>query len=224
MRTNNHEMHGIFPCPIYVVKRDSNLSVEEEAEIEDIIKERKHNVGEIDYRIDNFYMFGKPVREGKVAQEGRLKDLKEFCELHIDAYVKEVLNPKEENELDFFITQSWINVVEPGGNIDQHYHANSIISGAFYISTEKDDKITFSEPNIQLKEPLKIEPKEFNIWNSRIWYFPVAVNELILFPSWLGHRVDINENQTSNRISISFNVFAKGNFGIKGTLNELILK
>ena len=35
------ELHGIFPCPVWVAKRDSNLSSLEDKDIEDIIKEGK---------------------------------------------------------------------------------------------------------------------------------------------------------------------------------------
>ena len=201
---------NIFPCPVYIVKRDSNLTFDEEKEIEDIIKEGTRKVGDQDFYTDNFYIF-----------DTKLKNLKEFCEEQIKIYVKEILNPKR--ELDFYITQSWINVVEPGGNIKYHYHANSIISGAFYVSTEEDDKIMFREPNSQIKETLKIEPEEYNVWNSNNWSFPVNNNVLIIFPSWLGHEVQPNEKATINRISFSFNVFARGSLGEERQLNELIL-
>ena len=51
----------------------------------------------------------------------------------------------------------------------------------------------------------------------------VSNYQLVLFPSWMKHGVDVNPS-TKNRISISFNTFAKGNFGEKETLNELILR
>ena len=39
MTNQTSEMHSIFPCPVHITKRDSNLSSKEEKEIEDIIKE-----------------------------------------------------------------------------------------------------------------------------------------------------------------------------------------
>ena len=153
---------------------------------------------------------------------GKLKKLKQFCEQHIKIYVKEVINPRE--ELDFYITQSWINVTKPGEYHHQHSHQNSIISGVFYVSTEEDDRITFSDPNAKVKELIKFEKKAYNLWNSSTWFFPSITNELILFPSWLNHRVDPNEKATTDRISISFNTFIKGTLGIRKELTELILK
>ena len=53
--------------------------------------------------------------------------------------------------------------------------------------------------------------------------FKPEVGKLLVFPSWLKHGVEPNEKATTDRISIAFNVFAKGNFGERGSLNELIL-
>ena len=115
-------------------------------------------------------------------------------------------------------------MVEPGGSIHRHWHANSIISGSFYISTEEDDRIVFTDPNKAVKGILKLDQKEYNVWNSQTWFFPVENNLLFLFPSWLEHEVAPNEKATTNRISLAFNVFAKGNFGRTMNLNELILE
>ena len=68
-------------------------------------------------------------------------------------------------------------------------------------------------------------PIEYNIWNTFNGSIPSRNNELILFPSWLEHSVNSNEKATTDRISISFNTFAKGIFGdLKNGLNELTLK
>ena len=201
----------IFPCPLYVTKRDSNSDSIEEKEIEDIIKEGLYKDGDLDHYTDNTYIF-----------DTKLKNLKEFCEKHIKIYVKEILNPKQ--ELDFYITQSWLNVVEPGGGIQPHRHSNSIISGAFYQTVEENDKICFHDPNDRrTKCMISIEPNEGNFFNTMGWFHPVKDNLLVLFPSWLEHSVEPNEKATKDRISISFNIFAKGIFGTKGRLDELIL-
>ena len=203
-------MISIFPSPVYITKRDVDLNLIEKTEIEDVIKEGM-NRNLYNTTTKNNYIF-----------DTVLYNLKKFCEEHIKIYVEQVINP--ENELDFYITQSWINVVEPGGNIEYHYHANSIISGVFYISTEEDDSITFLDPNIKVREPISFSREEFNVWNSTNWTFPVNNNELVLFPSWLTHQVDVNGKATTDRISLSFNTFVKGTLGGRSNLNELILK
>ena len=200
----------VFPTPVYITERDSNLSSKEEIEIGEIVKEGMYrNSG--NSTSNNAYIF-----------YGKLGKIKQFCEQQIKIYVNETINPKE--ELDFYITQSWLNITKPGESHHGHWHSNSIISGVFYISTEEDDQIAFSDPNFQTKEFIKFPPKMFNMWNSNNWIFPVNNNELILFPSWLAHAVHPNIKATRDRISISFNTFVRGTLGSRGSLSELILK
>ena len=204
---------GIFPCPVYITKRDSNSDSIEEKEIEDIIKEGLCKDGDLDHHTNNTYIF-----------DTKLKNLKEFCEKHIKIYVKEILNPKQ--ELDFYITQSWLNVIEPGGMILRHWHSNSIISGAFYqtVEEEETDKLCFHDPlDRRAKCMLSIEQNKGNPFSEMDWSVSVDKNILILFPSWLEHSVQPNEKATRNRISLSFNTFAKGIVGKKEFTNELIL-
>ena len=212
---NNHTIHSAFPCPILFTKRDTDLSPEEEKEIEDIVKEGM-----------NIYTYSgsnSSSNNTNIFDDGKLKKIKQFCEEHIKIYVEQVINPKE--ELDFYITQSWLNITKPGERHQSHWHSNSIISGVFYISTVEDDSITFRDPNQRIKETIKFdEPKEYNIWNSVSWNIPVGNNELILFPAWLEHSVKPNEKATTDRISLSFNTFVKGTLGNRSNLNELILK
>ena len=208
--TNDFGIMGLFPSPVYITGRDSNLDLTEEKEIEDIIKEGVRKIGDLDHYTDNTHIF-----------DTKLKNLKEFCERHIKVCAKKILNPK--GELDFYITQSWLNITKPGEWHHQHSHQNSIISGVFYISTEEDDKITFSDPNSRVKELIKFERKEFNLWNSTSWFFPSVTNELMLFPSWLDHQVVVNEKATTDRISLSFNTFVRGKLGGRNGLNQLIL-
>ena len=204
-----YELRGLFPSPVYFTKRDTNLDSTEIKDIEDIIKEGFGNYGNKQYS-DNTYIFNN-----------KLKKLKQFCEQQIKIYVEQVISPKE--ELDFYITQSWLNITKPGSQFHEHCHPNSIISGVFYISTEEGDSITFVDPNVKVKARIKFEPEKYNMWNSETWFIPSTTNELILFPSWLDHMIEVNEKSTKDRISLAFNIFARGTFGERKSLTELIL-
>jgi len=204
-----YELRGLFPSPVYLTKRDTNLDSTEIKDIEDIIKEGFGNYGNKQYS-DNTYIFNN-----------KLKKLKQFCEQQIKIYVEQVISPKE--ELDFYITQSWLNITKPGSQFHEHCHPNSIISGVFYISTEEGDSITFVDPNVKVKARIKFEPEKYNMWNSETWFIPSTTNELILFPSWLDHMIEVNEKSTKDRISLAFNIFARGTFGERKSLTELIL-
>ena len=151
----------------------------------------------------------------------KLKEIKKFCEEHIKIYVKEIINPKE--KLDFYITQSWLTHIKPREGFQRHFHSNSIISGAFYISVGEDDKIRFFDSMAYQKGKYKFETLEYNLWNSTNWSFDANNNMLMLFPSWLEHDVKLNENTTTDRISIAFNVFARGIFGVSDATDVLIL-
>ena len=208
--TDKSKLYGMFPTPVYVAKRDSDLIPREEREIEKIIREGMHK------NADNSTTNNHDIFNGK------LEKIKQFCEQQIKIYVDQVINPKE--ELDFYITQSWLNVNRPGESHSEHWHQNSLISGVFYISTEEGDRIKFLDPNVNVNQQILFEPKEHNLWNSSGWFFPSIVNELILFPSWLNHKVEPNKNATTDRISISFNTFVRGTLGDSAKANELILK
>ena len=205
-----HTIYNIFPCPIYRTKREPALLPKEEKEIKEIFDKGIYS---------NMY---NSSTEDTYIFNSKLKNLKHFCEEHIKLYVNKIISPK--NKLEFYITQSWLNISKPGESHHSHSHPNSIISGAFYIATEETDEITFSDPNFRVKEILALEQKEYNIWNSGTCSFSVNNNELVLFPSWLHHGVEANEKATTNRISLSFNTFIRGKIGDKKLLTELILK
>ena len=205
-----NSIQGIFPCPIYLAKRDSVLDSTEEKEIEDIVKEGM-------YRNQ-----GNSTSNNSDIFNGKFKKLKQFCEQQLKIYVEQVIVPKE--EIDFYITQSWLNITKPGEFHHDHNHQNSIISGVFYISTEEDDKIVFTDPNTKVKDLIEVGFREYNTWNTTNWFLHAITNELVLFPSWLSHKVEPNEKATKDRISLSFNTFVKGALGKNDDLNELILK
>jgi uncharacterized protein (TIGR02466 family) len=205
-----NEISGLFPNPVYSTERNSELDVTEKKEIEDIIAEG------VCRNINNVSSINKSIFDTK------LKNIKGFCEQHLKIYVEQVIVPKE--ELEFYITQSWLSITESGGSHHEHSHPNSIISGVFYISTVENDGIVFSDPNIKQKKLITIETEDYNIWNSSDWTMPVYKNQLFLFPSWLFHRVEPNPNATTNRISLSFNVFLRGKIGSRENTTELILK
>ena len=200
----------IFPVPLYVAKRGLIVEEEkEEKEINDIIEEENSKTAQdLQVQSVNSHIF-----------DTKLYNLKEFCEQHIKMYVKEIINPKE--ELDFYITQSWLNLTRPGGSHRMHVHGNSIISGVYYIATVEDDGILFYDPNMKVKRFLDFAKKSDPFPCQS--FEKVNTGDLIIFPSWLDHGVQPNPKATTNRISLSFNTFARGTFGNHLSLDELTL-
>ena len=203
------EVVDLFPTSVWIAEKDLDLISKEKKEIKNIIKEGM-NRHYSNASSSNNYIFNE-----------NFKEIKQFCEQQIKEYVKEIINPKL--ELDFYITQSWLNVTKPNEFHHEHSHQNSIISGVFYIATEENDKITFIDANWKLKNLMQFEVKDYHMRNSTSWSFPVRNNELILFPSWLNHKVEPNKEATTDRISIAFNTFVKGTLGTQEGLTELTL-
>ena len=204
---NEPHIDNLFPTPVYSVIIDLELNLEESEEIKSIIEEgMRRNAG--NENSINSYIF-----------ETKLKKIKEFCEQQIKKYVEIIISPSQ--ELEFYITESWINVTKPGEFHHVHYHPNSIISGVFYVNTVPEDQINFIDPNYKIKGRLEFGQKEYNLWNSAQWWVPVVNNQLTLFPSWLEHEVK-RVLGVEDRISISFNTFVRGNLG-DNQLNDLIL-
>ena len=148
--------------------------------------------------------------------------LRRFFEKSINTYSKKVLGV-DTQDLNYRITQSWINICSPNASHHQHTHPNSFISGVFYIKVNSgSDKITFINEFMQKKE-IKIEKGvEFNSFNASEWSHYVRKGELILFPSNLTHYVPPVEG-VSDRISLSFNVFPYGILGSEENLTHLRL-
>ena len=141
----------------------------------------------------------------------------------LENYTRNILHI--DDSVDFYITQSWLNIIPPNTAHHLHVHSNSIISGVYYIDTPEDSSITFQTQSqgIFTDNPVfKLPIKEYNIINSGTWNYPVSVNSIIYFPSSTLHEVCVNTSKR-NRISLAFNVFVKGEFGLDAEVNRLTL-
>ena len=93
----------------------------------------------------------------------------------------------------------WFNVNRYKDNNSSHFHPFSVYSGVYYVKTpENCGTIIFEHPAMDL----------LHYYNNAKegWHFlPAIENTLYIFPSWLKHFVQANENKEEERISISFN-------------------
>ena len=153
-----------------------------------------------------------------IFEDSNMKRIKEFSDKCLNTYFENIYSPADDAKLR--ITQSWINYTNLNEYQHPHAHTNSIISGVFYVSANKQlDKITFAKNNYQ---QIEIEYKQANDYNTNELDIRVGTNELILFPSSLLHYVPPTTNK-NKRISIAFNSFIYGNVGIDFKLNKLKL-
>ena len=197
-------INSIFPTPIYFSKLDRELSLEELSFINNTKTKTFKNEGNI--TSDDTYILNNT----------EFKNLKEDLDLIIQDYFDKVISPA--NNITPYITQSWLNYTETNQYHHKHAHPNSLVSGVFYINCNEDfDKIKFFNEKYQT---IKLETKNFNLWNSASWWFPVKTGDIVLFPSSLNHMVETKEGNNT-RISLAFNVFVKGTIGDNKNLTEL---
>ena len=200
-------INSIFPTPIYISKIDRELTKKELSFI-DKTKLYTHNNEGNTTSNDNY-----------ILNQKSFKDLKEELDLKVQDYFDKVISPS--NNITPYITQSWLNYTETNQYHHKHSHPNSLVSGVFYINChEKHDKIKFFNDNYKT---IKLEVKDWNIWNSESWWFPVKTGDIILFPSSLTHMVETKQGDNT-RISLAFNIFIKGTVGNNKNLTELLLK
>jgi uncharacterized protein (TIGR02466 family) len=199
-------INGIFPTPIYISKINKELSTEELSFIDKTKLNTYNNEGNTTSN-DNYILNTK-----------EFKNLKEELDLKVQDYFDKVISPS--NSITPYITQSWLNYTETNQYHHKHAHPNSLVSGVFYINSDKEhDKIKFFNDNYKTIKP---EIKDWNIWNSESWWFTVKTGDVILFPSSLTHMVETKQG-TNTRISLAFNVFIKGTVGNNKSLTELVL-
>lgn len=116
---------------------------------------------------------------------------------------------------EFKITTSWISKTPPGGYSNYHNHSNSFMSGILYFDEYDDDSgpLELADYNFP-SNTFKLVPTEFNQYNSRDYTIYPGKNLLILFPSYLYHRIGINKSSKS-RYSLAFNIIPSGAIGMQ---------
>jgi len=133
--------------------------------------------------------------------------------------LEKIVSPK--NNVELYITQSWLNYTKENQYHHLHAHPNSVVSGVLYFDCDKNnDKISFTNPRPYVQ--IKPEIDKYNIWNSETWWFPVETGQLVMFPSSTVHKVELKKGNNI-RTSLAFNTFYKGTIGSDHGLTELIL-
>lgn len=199
------KINPIFPTAVVIGELDREIS-KEELEVVDYHKTRIYKNAGNTTSLDRYIL------------KTQLPEIKQFIELGVKSYVDTILIPK--HSVNFYITQSWLNYTNPGQSHHKHNHGNSILSGVFYFNAdfEKDKIIFYSERYNQIT----ITPKEYNTYNSQSWWFAVKPGRLVIFPSDLNHMVE-QTTSDNTRVSLAFNVFAKGYLGTEESLTALHL-
>ena len=200
-------IESLFPVPIYMSNIDRKFTKQELQFVTEQKKHCKNNSGNISTK-DNYILNRK-----------EFKNIKKFLDTSCQDYLEKIISPK--NNLELYITQSWLNYTEKNQHHHRHEHPNSVLSGVLYFDCDKEnDKIKFTNP-IGYKQIVP-EIEKYNIWNSNTWWFPLETGQLVIFPSSTTHQVETKKGNNT-RISLAFNTFYKGTIGSNNEATELIL-
>lgn len=202
-------VQGCFPTPIWVfrVADHENFNLRLLAEVDKVRAAEGLDAAAIGAR-------GGP--KDHIQSRDDLHVMPEFSEFNstaIDAArnVFEFLKCRYES---FYLTSLWFNVSVAGYSHKAHVHPNNFLSGVYYAKAHDNcGRIVFDDPRPQVKVliPDIKEPTPFNTFNFEI---QPQVGDMVLFPSWLTHRVQANTSE-HERLSVSFNVMFKGRFGFE---------
>ena len=143
-------------------------------------------------------------KEYKPLVDKILSTTKEVCEIY--EYEYESLE----------ITSLWINIAKTGDFHSPHTHSNNIFSGVWYPMICEETPIIFSDPRTQ-NDNWSPRRKKTNDYTANMTAFPNKKNLGLIFPSWLMHYVP---PATGNRVSMSWNVLVRGNYGEPDTLQN----
>ena len=200
-------IQNLFPTPIYMTDIDRPFTKQEL----DFVYNQKNFTTKNDGNVSS--------SDNYILNRKELKKIKKLIDLACQNYLEKIICPKQ--NLKLYVTQSWLNFTEENQYHHQHTHPNSVISGVLYFDCDKEnDKIKFTNPRGY--QQIVPELKNYNIWNSYTWWFPLETGQLILFPSSTIHQVDTKQGNNT-RISLAFNTFYKGILGKNCELTELIL-
>ena len=103
------------------------------------------------------------------------------------------------------ITSMWSIINKKDAFNEKHHHGNSALSAAYYVKAEQNaGNIVFFDPR-QSNVFHHPSSKEVNSINAQVQSVTPKAGTLVLFPSYLEHKVDPNLSN-EDRIVISFNV------------------
>ena len=196
------ELYQLFPIPVLV----SPSLLDYTRELEWI---RKVECGR-----EN--SFNRQSIDTFILDSPELANIRSFIEVKVQEFVTNIYASTDK----LVITQSWVNKNGKGESHPEHTHPNSIVSGVWYpMIHEELPPIKFIGRN---SRDVALGKEQYNSFNSATLSMPMKKGELVLFPSNLMHSVAPNK-LNEERISLSFNTWAKGNLGDKKSLTYIPL-
>jgi uncharacterized protein (TIGR02466 family) len=188
----SQETLSLFSIPICLF--DLNIDKEQQKTIENIIKNTEYRLTESGnaYISEDLHLF---------QTHPELHFLNQQFLKYINYFNEDVLNYKKTN---FKITTSWSTQCLYGQESERHKHSNSMYSGVYYNKCDiKTSEIIFYN-NDWTGSNYELEVDKYNSFNATRWRIQPRDKLLIIFPSFLSHKILKNLNKKI-RHSIAFN-------------------
>lgn len=196
---NNFLMIPMFPVPLYTAF-DLEISNED-----------KHYIFSTDYHLANSEN-GYISKNRQLLNDVNLTGLRDTIDEHVNNFVKEVFNPKD--DVEFYMTSSWAMKHRHKDHANSHYHVNSIISGIVYLNVDDESgDLIFVNRNSTTHYPqLQIPSEKNTMYTNTREYVKPKNNQIVIFPSHISHAVNYNESSIE-RYCVAFNYFVRGRLG-----------
>ena len=132
---------------------------------------------------------------------------KNFWDMNIDTIRNYLSHYEIIQNFDFNSNEIWFNINPKYSYLNTHTHCNCDFSGVYYVEVPKGSgDIVFENPNpVMMNKGFYQGQFNNNEFNSNSYRITPRDNMLILFPSYLPHRVEQNLSE-KDRISVSFNI------------------
>ena len=157
---------------------------------------RRTNFGGWHYAFDFFEL-----------QEDVVTEFRRVMEQHVQGFINH-FRPEARRKKDSFKLRGWINVNRPGDFNVLHCHPGCFLSATYYVRVPRDMKggeIYFRDPRGPAVAMYETPGIDLPWIGSGIGVpFSPAEGHLLIFPSWLEHRVEPFTG-AGERISIAFN-------------------
>lgn len=199
----------IFPSAVQISTIERDFTEEERNLVEEEYKTGMHNIGNI--MGSDQYILNRP----------EFANIKNTIQTKLTEYLHEVFCPK--NDLEIYITQSWLSWLNPGQHFHEHQHQNSLVSGCLYFNADRnqDAFLLHKKEFQQIYIPSMVE--KTNKWNSQMATIPVHTGDIVLFPSKITHSVAPTRGNHI-RTTLAFNSFIRGSIREGLHLLDLDLK
>jgi uncharacterized protein (TIGR02466 family) len=157
---------------------------------------RRTNCGGWHYAFDVFKL-----------EEPVVVEFRDEMEQHVQAFLN-YFRPEGRKKRDHFRLEGWINVNRAGDHNVLHCHPGCFLSATYYVKVPpemKGGEIVFRDPRGPAVAMYETPGIDLPWVGSGMGIpFAPAAGHLLLFPSWLEHRVERFE-AAGERISIAFN-------------------